>query len=113
MTEFERKQLDILKVINRNLNYLGRKLEETNKILEKQGNTIAPGVEVAEKESETEPVVRVSDIEAWNKNFYDNLSVDHNLNDLETAMVFGWINRMLKALAKQDKIISIDIQKGE
>ena len=114
MTEFERKQLEMLKAINRNINYLGRKLEETNKILEKHGIAVIPtGVEAAEKESETEPVVRVSDIEAWNKNFYDNLSVDHNLNDLETAMVFGWINRMLKALAKQDKIISIDIQKGE
>ena len=104
MTEFDRKQLDILKVINRNLNYLGRKLEETNKILEKQGNTITP---------EYEPMVRVSDIAAWNGNFYDNLSVDHNLNDLEAAMVFGWINRMLKDLAKHDKFIDIDIQKGD
>jgi hypothetical protein len=49
MTEFERKQLDILKVINRNLNYLGRKLEETNKILEKHGIAIFPTVEETKK----------------------------------------------------------------
>lgn len=49
MTEFERKQLDILKVINRNLNYLGRKLEETNKILEKHGIAIFPTAEEAKK----------------------------------------------------------------
>lgn len=49
MTEFERKQLDILKVINRNLNYLGRKLEETNKILEKHGIAIFPTAEETKK----------------------------------------------------------------
>jgi hypothetical protein len=49
MTEFERKQLDILKVINRNLNYLGRKLEETNKILENHGIAIFPTVEETKK----------------------------------------------------------------
>jgi hypothetical protein len=49
MTEFERKQLDILKVINRNLNYLGGKLEDTNKILEKHGIAIFPTVEETKK----------------------------------------------------------------
>lgn len=49
MTEFERKQLDILKVINRNLNYLGRKLEETNKILEKHGIAVIPAAEETKK----------------------------------------------------------------
>lgn len=50
MTEFERKQLDILKVINRNLNYLGRKLEETNKILEKQGIAVIPTAETGDND---------------------------------------------------------------
>ena len=49
MTEFERKQLDILKVINRNLNYIGRKLEDTNRILEKHGIAIFPTVEETKK----------------------------------------------------------------
>lgn len=111
--EMAKKQLEMLKAINRNINYIGRKLETVNSTLEKHGIAIIPGAEAAEKESETETVVRVSDIEAWNNNFYDNLSVDHNLNDQETAMVFGWINRMLKDLAKHDKFIDIDIQKGE
>ena len=50
MTEFERKQLDILKVINRNLNYLGRKLEETNKILEKHGIAVIPAAETGDND---------------------------------------------------------------
>lgn len=33
--EMAKKQLETMKAINRNLNYLGRKLEETNKILQK------------------------------------------------------------------------------
>lgn len=107
--QLAKQQLDTLKAINRNINYLGRKLEETNRILEKHGIAIMPGAEAAEEET----VVRVSDIEDWNKNFYNNLSCKHNLNDLETAIVFGWINRMLKDLAKQNKFINIDIQKGE
>ena len=100
-----------LKIINRNVNYLGRKLEMIDSTLEnaRHDRNTMPGAEATEEE----PVVRVSDIEAWNRNFYDNLSVDHNLNDQETSMVFGWINRMLKDLAKQDKFINIDIQKGE
>jgi len=100
-----------LKIINRNVNYLGRKLEMIDSTLEnaRHDRNTMPSTEATEEE----PAVRVSDIEAWNGNFYDNLSVDHNLNDQETSMVFGWINRMLKDLAKQDKIVNIDIQKGE
>lgn len=107
------KLLDSLKTINRNINYIGRKLEMIDSTLQKRGIAIMPVLESTEEKPETEPVVRVSDIEAWNKNFYDNLSVDHNLNDQETAMVFGWINRMLKDLAKHGKFIDIDIQKGD
>jgi hypothetical protein len=105
--EMAKKQLGAFKSINANIAFLGKELKRTNDILEKHG------AEATEEEPEHDPVVRVSDIEAWNRNFYDNLSVDHNLNDQETSMVFGWINRMLKDLAKQDKIVNIDIQKGE
>jgi len=111
--DMAKKQLEILKTINRNLNYIGRKLEMIDSTLQKHGNTIMPGAEITEEEPDYEPMVRVSDVEDWNKNFYDSLSVYHNLNDLETAMVFGWINRMLKDLAKQNKFINIDIQKGD
>ena len=31
--QLAKQQLDTLKAINRNINYLGRKLEETNRIL--------------------------------------------------------------------------------
>lgn len=48
MTEFERKQLDILKTINRNINYLGRKLEETNRLLEKHGIAVIPTAETGD-----------------------------------------------------------------
>jgi hypothetical protein len=121
MTDYQTKAMitalkDIstqLKTINRNVNYLGRKLEMIDSTLQKHGIAIMPEAELTVEEPEYDPVVRVSDIEAWNRNFYDNLSVDHNLNDQETSMVFGWINRMLKDLAKQDKFINNDIQKGE
>ena len=111
--EMAKKQLAMLKSINANIAFLGKELKRTNDILDKHDNTIMPGTEITDEEPEYEPMARVSDIEYWNKNFYDNLSVDHNLNDLETAMVFGWINRMLKDLAKRNKIINIDIQKGD
>lgn len=85
---------------------ISTQLEMIDSTLQKHGIAIMPEAEVTAEES----VVRVSDIEAWNRNFYDNLSVDHNLNDEETAMVFGWINRMVKDMAKQDKIIEPEKQ---
>lgn len=48
--EMAKKQLETLKSINRNLNYLGRKLEETNKILQKNGMAV-----FAELDTTTEP----------------------------------------------------------
>ena len=111
LTTYEKQTLDTLKSINRNINYLGRKLELTNDILKKQGIAVMPVIEAAEPEYET--MVRVSDIDAWKKNFYDNISVDHHLNDDETNMVFGWINRMLEDLDKAGKFVDIDIQKED
>lgn len=44
------KLLDSLKTINRNINYIGRKLEETNKVLEKfNGIAVFPTEHVEEK----------------------------------------------------------------
>lgn len=40
--ELAKKQLEILKTINRSLNYIGRKLEETNMILGKNGFAVLP-----------------------------------------------------------------------
>ena len=50
MTEFERKQLDILKVINRNLNYIGRKLELIDSTLQKHGIAVIPTVETSDND---------------------------------------------------------------
>lgn len=50
--EMAKKQLEILKTINRNLNYIGRKLEMINSTLEKHGIAIMPEVEAAEEEPE-------------------------------------------------------------
>lgn len=50
MTEFERKQLDILKVINRNLNYIGRKLEMIDSTLQKHGIAVIQAAETADND---------------------------------------------------------------
>lgn len=66
--ELAKKQLEVLKSINRNINFLGRKLEMTNNILGKYGIAILPGAEEIkeqEKSTEDEAVVRVSDIQEW------------------------------------------------
>lgn len=67
--EQAKKQLEVLKSINRNINFLGRKLEMTNNILGKYGIAILPGAEAAkeeqEKPAEDEAMVRVSDIQEW------------------------------------------------
>lgn len=64
MTEFERKQLDILKVINRNLNYIGRKLEMIDSTLQKHGIAVIPTVEESKPE-------KVDEIVLLNHKFYD------------------------------------------
>lgn len=111
MDQFEkdmaRKQLKVLKTINRNINYLGRKLEATNDILQKNGITVMPTVET-EKAAEYEAVVRVSDIKAWKDRLFNEAS--HSSN---AEIVGGFINLMMKDLSNDGKILNIDIQKGE
>ena len=47
--EMARKQLEILKTINRNLNYIGRKLEMLNSTMEKNGIVMLPTEEITEE----------------------------------------------------------------
>ena len=52
--EMARKQLEILKTINRNLNYIGRKLEMLNSTMEKNGIVMLPTEEITEEKGETD-----------------------------------------------------------
>ena len=54
--ELAKKQLEILKTINRNLNYIGRKLELLNATMEKNGIAVLPTerIEVKGENDETE-----------------------------------------------------------
>lgn len=47
--EMAKKQLEILKTINRNLNYIGRKLETINSTMEKNGFAVLPTEHIEEK----------------------------------------------------------------
>jgi len=47
--EMAKKQLEILKTINRNLNYIGRKLEMLNATMEKNGFAVLPTEHIEEK----------------------------------------------------------------
>ena len=84
MDTFEKQNaksiLETLKAINRNINYLGRKLELTNDILKKQGIAVVPTVETTDKGPNYKQMVRLSDILDWKDKFYDNLQ--HNLRRL-------------------------------
>ena len=117
MDSFEKQNaksvLETLKAINRNINYLGRKLELTNDILKKSGIAVMPTVETTDKGPNYQQMVRLSDILTWKDNFYDNLSVDHNLDDYETKLIYGWINRMIEDLEQSGKIVGIDIKEDE
>lgn len=73
MTEFERKQLDILKTINRNLNYVGRKLELINATLERNGIAVMPGVVATEEEPEKNYGEGLSTIAELKKNLADEI----------------------------------------
>lgn len=48
--QLAKQQLVILKTINRNLNYIGRKLEMINTTLEKHGIAVMPTVETGEND---------------------------------------------------------------
>ena len=111
--ELAKRQLETLKAINRNINYLGRKIELTNDILKKNGIAVMPTMETTDKGPNYQQMIRLNDILDWKNNFYDNLSVDHNLNDYETKLVYGWINRMIQDLEQKGKVIGVDIKEDK
>jgi hypothetical protein len=117
MDSFEKQNaknvLETLKAINRNINYLGRKLELTNDILKKNGVNVLPVIETTDKGPNYQQMVRLTDILTWKDNFYDNLSVDHNLSDYETKLISGWFNRMIRDLEEKGKVIGVDIKEDE
>lgn len=108
LTTYEKQTLDTLKSINRNINYLGRKLELTNDILKKQGIAIVPTTTTTE-EHEWEEMVRISDIKAWEYDFFNTT----NLSEDDAKLVLGAINQMINDLFNKEKIVKIDIQKED
>lgn len=112
MDSFEKQNaknvLETLKAINRNINYLGRKLELTNDILKKQGIAIVPTTTSTE-EHEWEEMVRISDINDWKDDFFNTT----RLSEDDSKLVLGAINQMINDLFTKEKIVKIDIQKED
>lgn len=112
MDSFEKQNaknvLETLKAINRNINYLGRKLELTNDILKKQGIAIVPTTTSTE-EHEWEEMVRISDIDDWKDEFFSTTVLSEN----DAKLVLGAINQMINDLFNNRKIVKIDIHKED
>lgn len=112
MDSFEKQNaknvLETLKAINRNINYLGRKLELTNDILKKQGIAVIPTTTSTE-EPEWEEMVRISDINDWKDEFFNTTK----LSEDDAKLVLGAINQMINDLFNKRKIVKIDIQKED
>lgn len=112
MDSFEKQNaknvLETLKAINRNINYLGRKLELTNDILKKQGIAVIPTTTTTE-EHEWEEMVRISDIDDWKNEFFSTTVLSEN----DAKLVLGAINQMINDLFNNRKIVKIDIQKED
>ena len=112
MDSFEKQNaksvLETLKAINRNINYVGRKLELTNDILKKQGIAIVPTTTSTE-EHEWEEMVRISDINDWKDDFFNTT----RLSEDDSKLVLGAINQMINDLFNNRKIVKIDIQKED
>jgi len=115
MDSFEKQNaknvLETLKAINRNINYLGRKLELTNDILKKNGVNVLPVIETTTttKEPEWEEMVRISDIDDWKTEFFSTTVLSEN----DAKLVMGAINQMINDLFNKEKIVKIDIQKED
>ena len=106
--QLAKQQLETLKAINRNINYVGRKLELTNDILKKQGIAIVPTTTSTE-EHEWEEMVRISDINDWKDDFFNTT----RLGEDDAKLVLGAINQMISDLLTKEKIVKIDIQKED
>lgn len=107
--ELAKKQLEVLKSINRNINFLGRKLEMTNNILGKYGIAILPGAEAVkeeeEKPAENEAVVKIGDIKAWVDQFCESRSIDRQMTSGEVSLVATAFNMLFEDLKKDGKLI--------
>jgi len=112
MDSFEKQNaknvLETLKAINRNINYLGRKIELTNDILKKNGVNVLPVIETT-KEPEWEEMIRISDIDDWKDEFFSTTVLSEN----DAKLVLGAINQMITDLFNKEKIVKIDIQKED
>lgn len=112
MDSFEKQNaknvLETLKAINRNINYVGRKLELTNDILKKQGIAVIPTTTTT-KEPEWEEMARISDINDWKDDFFNTT----RLSEDDSKLVLGAINQMINDLFTKEKIVKIDIQKED
>ena len=102
-----KKQLEVLKSINRNINFLGRKLEMTNNILGKYGIAILPGAEPVKEETpdENEAVVKIGDIKAWVDQFCESRSIDRQMTSGEVSLVATAFNMLFEDLEKDGKLI--------
>lgn len=105
--EQAKKQLEVLKSINRNINFLGRKLEMTNNILGKYGIAILPGAEAAKEETpdENEAAVKIGDIKAWVDQFCESRSIDRQMTSGEVSLVATAFNMLFEDLKKDGKLI--------
>ena len=112
MDSFEKQNaksvLETLKAINRNINYVGRKIELTNDILKKQGIAVIPTTTTT-KEPEWEEMVRISDINDWKDGFFNTTK----LSEDDAKLVLGAINQMINDLFVKEKIVKIDIKEDE
>lgn len=102
MTDYQTKAMiaalkDIstqLKTINRNVNYIGRKLEMIDSTLQKHGIAIMPEAE-ATKEDDLDIYFSESEIKEWRNKFFD----DTNLSDDDAKLVFACITKMINDIA--------------
>lgn len=104
--EQAKKQLEVLKSINRNINFLGRKLEMTNNILGKYGIAILPGAEAVKEEAtdKNEAVVKIGDIKAWVDQFCESRSIDRQMTS-EASLVATAFNMLFEDLENDGKLI--------
>ena len=104
--EMAKKELEVLKSINRNINFLGRKLEMTNNILGKYGIAILPGAEAVKEETpdENESMVKISDIKAWADRFCEMRSIDRQMTS-EASLVATAFNMLFEDLEKDGKLV--------
>lgn len=92
--EMAKKQLEMLKAINRNINYIGRKLEMIDHTLQKHGIAVLAELDATEEE-DLDIYFSESEIKEWRNKFFDNTK----LSDDDTKLVFACITKMINDIA--------------